>query len=342
MHLRETNAHFFVHRYRKLFGNKRRLAQTVNMVLDLLLGNGFRTRLFHHVAKHFHAQRHALIVRTTHGLDRKVGGIPQRKRAVDLHRYARLQRIRRKRRRRVAHAEHTVTFLDVLHRFVAFLERQANAAVFKRRDICQRKQGTSALIPNLQHVTHAQLLFYLHKRGVLHHAAHAAQENAAIVGALVAHDFVATLVREIRSGKAAAERFRQHAALGFCCAPGIVLLPRFARRQQAVKHGTVHGHHGVHVFGRLHTAFNFQRRHLGIQQLVQQIDAAQILRGKQMLARRGERFAHRLVLELVRQTARLSARSAVCRAPADHGRHVALTGIAHAQRTMAEDFGLHA
>ena len=119
------------------------------------------------------------------------------------------------------------------------------------------------------------------------------------------------------------------------------MLPRFARRQQAVKHRAVHGHHSVHVFGRLHAAFDFQRRHLGIQQLVQQIDAAQILRGKQMLARCGKRLAHGLVLELVRQTARLSARSAVGRAPANHGRHVALPGIAHAQRAVAEDFGLH-
>ena len=208
MHLREANAHFFVNRYRKLFGNKRGLTQTVNMVLDLLLRNGFRARLFHHIAEHFHAQRHALVIHATHGLDRKVGGISQRKRAVDLHGHTRLQRIRLERCSRVAHAEHTVTFLDVLHRFVAFLERQANAAIFKRRDICQGKQRTPALIPNFQHVAHAQRLFYLHKRRVLHHAAHATQENATIVGALVAHDFVAALVRKIRGGEAAAERFR--------------------------------------------------------------------------------------------------------------------------------------
>ena len=61
-----------------------------------------------------------------------------------------------------------------------------------------------------------------------------------------------------------------------------------------------------------------------------------------MLARRGKRLVFRDVVQRVRQTASLRAKTAVRRTPADERRHEALARIAHAKRTMRKCFDFDA
>ena len=112
---------------------------------------------------------------------------------------------------------------------------------------------------------------------------------------------------------------------------------------QGVHHGLGDGHlvqrlavdggDGGHVFRPLHPAFQLQRDHAHFLQLPQI--------GNQAVVFQTQGVFFLPVGVAVALAAGLGAAAPVAGAAADHGGHVALAGIAHAQRAMDEDFNFN-
>ena len=112
---------------------------------------------------------------------------------------------------------------------------------------------------------------------------------------------------------------------------------------QGIHHGLGDGHlvhrlavdggDGGHVFRPLHPAFQFQGDHAHLLQFPQIGDQAVVLQAQ------GVFFLP--VGVAVALAAGLGAAPTVAGAAADHGGHVALAGIAHAQRAMDENFNFN-
>ena len=105
---------------------------------------------------------------------------------------------------------------------------------------------------------------------------------------------------------------------------------------------TIRRHHRVHVLRRLHAAFNLKRANARLNHVRHVINSAVILRAEQPVnAAHRDNFMLR-VEQLIGQTARLSAGSAVSRAVSSHRRHVADARIAEAQGAVAKTLQLNA
>ena len=112
---------------------------------------------------------------------------------------------------------------------------------------------------------------------------------------------------------------------------------------QGVHHGLGDGHlvqrlavdggDGGHVFRPLHPAFQLQRDHAHFLQFPQI--------GNQAVVFQTQGVFFLPVGVAVALAAGLGAAAPVAGAAADHGGHVALAGIAHAQRAMDEDFNFN-
>ena len=90
--------------------------------------------------------------------------------------------------------------------------------------------------------------------------------------------------------------------------------------------------HRGHIFRPLHTAFQLQRCHAQGFQLLDVVYQAVVLQAQRVLV-----FPVTVAIALA---AGLGAAAPVAGAAADDGGHIALAGIAHAQRTVAKDFNL--
>ena len=231
---------------------------------------------------------------------------------------------------RAAHAEHAVA---LPHRTVG---RDAHVAVAIEGHLVERVGEMPLVRPELQHVAARKRALGGDGGHPVLHGGHTPHEHAAVVRTTVAHDVVAAFALEIRRGEPARERLGERAALVVGGAHGRVVCPgapvrtafgsvhirtafasRIPRGEHAVEHGAVDAHDREHVVGRLHAALDLERGHARAHQLGQQVDRAQILRREQMIARRGEVFPLRLVVQRVGKPARLGAQAAVRRAPAD-------------------------
>ena len=195
--------------------------------------------------------------------------------------------------------------------------------------------------PKLEHVARNDGALACHGGLSVLDRRHTSDEHAAVVRTAVAHDLVSAFALQVCGSEATGERLGKLGVLLLRSSrSGPILRTAFARgvarHENAVERGAISAGYSIDIFGRLHAAFDFQGRHTGAYQIRKQVDAAQILRGQQVVARCRERLALRHVMQCVRQAARLRAQAAIGRAPADERGHEALARIAHTQRTVGE------
>ena len=345
--LREADSHALIHVDIKVHQGKRSLPQPIDMGTDVIFTNGLSACGLDLLPLGGPDGQSALCKALAGAAQRaRVGGVVGQaklyaKRLSDaqtratLHLDARQAVVIDERRLGAAYAEHAIA---LPHRA---LRRKQQIAVTVGIHLGDRIGEMALIRPKLKHVARNDGALTCHGSFSVLHRRHAPDEHAAIVRAAVAHDLVSALALQIRSGEASRERLSKLGVLLLRASrSGPILQAAFtcgiARRENAVERGAINAGHGIDVLGRLHAAFDFEGRHAGAYQIGKQIDAAQILRGQQVVARCRERLVLRHVMQCVRQAARLRAQAAIGRAPADERGHEALARIAHAQRTMGE------
>ena len=222
-----------------------------------------------------------------------------------------------------AHAEHAIA---LPHRAFGRKQQIAVAVGIHLGDGI----GEMALVrPKLEHVARNDGALACHGGLSVLDGRHSSDEHAAVVRAAVAHDLVSALAFQVCSGEASGESLGKLGMLLLRASRSGPILQAastrgIARRENAVERGAISAGHGIDVLRRLHATFDFERRDAGAHQVGEQIDAAQILRGQQVVARCRERLVFRHVMQCVRQAARLRAQPAIGRAPADERGHEAL------------------
>ena len=322
MQLRKADAHPIVQLDRKLFQQKRRCAHAVDVLAHFLFVNRLRARGLHNSA--FRLCPHALF-----------GPEGNQKRATNLkpHRSGncnlRQGRIVLEGRRRIAHAEHAVSPVRTLRRL------ESNMPVAVERIVRQNMREMAFARPEFEHVAFMELFRRVDRNFPPARERNASHEDAAIVRPTVAHDVVAAFALEVCRSKSTGERLGKRLHL---------LFRRTNRRVglsvsvHAVEHRAINRDDRMHVFGRLHAPFDLQRINPYSRKHSKQIYRAEVFGGKEMLARCLERFAlmERTVVKLVGKAARLRAHAAIGGAAANHGRHEALSRIAHAKRAVGE------
>ena len=159
---------------------------------------------------------------------------------------------------------------------------------------------------------------------------------ASVVRPLVAHHVVVGGTEEVGVGEVAVERPPELAM-----AQGVRLAIVDAGGQR-VEGAPVRGDHGVHVVGGLHATLDLERAHARVAHPGKVVDGAEVLGAERPGATGRRDHLARLVDEVVRQTARLSAETAVRRATARQRAHHADARVAEAERPVAEALELDA
>ena len=345
--LREADSHALIHVDIKVHQGKRSLPQPIDMGTDIIFTNGLGACGLDLLPLGGPDGQSALCKALAGAAQRaRVGGVVGQaklyaKRLSDaqtratLHLDARQAVVIDERRLGAAYAEHAIA---LPHRA---LRRKQQVAVAIGIHLGDGIGEMAFVRPKLEHVARDDGALACHGGLSVLDGRHTSDEHAAVVRTTVAHDLISALALQIRSGEASGERLGKLGVLLLRASrSGPILHAAFtcgiARRENAVERGAISAGHSIDILRRLHTALDFQGRHAGAYQIGKQIDAAQILRGQQVVARCRERLVLRHVMQCVRQAARLRAQAAIGRAPADERGHEALARIAHAQRTMGE------
>lgn len=162
----------------------------------------------------------------------------------------------------------------------------------------------------------------------------AADEQATVVRAAVAHHRLARASLKVGRREVAVEDLREIVALFL--RDGIALA-RIVR----VDGLAVGAHDGRDVLGALHATLDLERRDAGLDEVGDDIDRAEVARREQVGAGLvAEHVLPLLVDERVRQAAGLRAAAAVAAAAADHAAHQALARVADAERAVHERLDL--
>ena len=107
----------------------------------------------------------------------------------------------------------------------------------------------------------------------------------------------------------------------------------FLRNFAGIQGLTVYRRNSGHIFRTFHTAFQLQGSNAQLLQVVQIVDQAVVLQTQGVLAV--------VTAVTVALAARLSTAAAVAGTAANGGRQIALTGIAHTQRTVSKNLNLN-
>ena len=157
-----------------------------------------------------------------------------------------------------------------------------------------------------------------------------AHQLASIVRPLVAHHVVVGGTEEIGVGEVAVER------------PSELAMAQGGQRVivdaggQRVEGTSVRGDHGVHIVGSLHATLDLDRAHARVAHPGEIVNGAEVLGAERPGATGRRDHLARLVDEVVRQTARLRAETAIRRATARERAHHADARVAEAERPMAK------
>ena len=195
--------------------------------------------------------------------------------------------------------------------------------------------GSAALgSPDLQQVTDLDGLGLLYEHHAVAKTRDTTHENAAVVGALVAHHVVAALACQVSLGETAAKGLGK-AGLLFLCHLEIGAL-----EPGAVKRFAIGADSCGDIIGRLHAALDLEGGNTCLDELGQHVDTHEVFGAQEVLAGVGKAlavFSH----QHVGKPARLRAHAAVGTAAADHRAHQALAALADAQRAVDKDLEVH-
>ena len=162
----------------------------------------------------------------------------------------------------------------------------------------------------------------------------AADEQAAVVRAAVAHHRLAGAALEVSHREVAVEDLREVVALFL--RDGVALA-----RIMGVDGLAVGAHDGRDVLGALHAALDLERRDARLDEVGDDVNRAEVARREQVRARLvAEHVLPLLIDERVGQAAGLRTAAAVAAAAADHAAHQALARVADAECAVHEGLDL--